>query len=372
MKVAHVITALSLGGAERVAEDLSLAFRSRGVEPHIIALIRADQALSGFSAAMTLRLRDAGIRVHELNAANKRLGLLAKMPRLSRLIARERFDLVHAHVDHAEFAVSLVRRFRQLPLARTIHNTVLWPGHARLGRLSEGGWHDDLVIAVSEPAMAAHLNLRRSLAMPVTPHRSVILNGVPIVEGGASQHHRGPLRAAFFGRSTNQKGLDVLLEALRNIPADAPPFTMTIHSDAAHDERVRQQVAGIPQVTLVPPVSDARSRFVTFDLVVMPSRFEGLPLVALESLAAGTPVLASIAPGLREVLPEDWPLLVPVGDASALRKAMMAAVRDVEAIRALRPRAAAHGRTFAIGETADRYLTAYDAYLSRGVAPRRF
>lgn len=56
-------------------------------------------------------------------------------------------------------------------------------------------------------------------------------------------------------------------------------------------------------VQIGPPVPNLRGRLAEFDAVVMPSRFEGLPLLAVETICAHVPLLAADAPGLREAVP---------------------------------------------------------------------
>jgi glycosyltransferase involved in cell wall biosynthesis len=370
LKIAHVITSLSLGGAEQVAIDLSVEQRRQGLTPFIIALLAPPAELGAFSSAMKARLQDEGIAFVELGAVNTRLSLLSRLPRMANIVRRKAFDLVHAHVDHADFATSLVRRAVRFDIVRTIHNVTLWPTHRRIGRIAEAGLRDDLVIGVSQDAMAAHLELRQRYGLPLSSFRHVIPNGVPKPDVDAgSGHRRYPgLNLAFFGRSTAQKGLDILLEALSLIAArgtDVGPIHVALHSDAAHDPAWSARVAGLADVTLEPPVSDARRRMARFDAVVMPSRFEGLPLVAIEAFAAGTPVVAAQAPGLREVLPVGWPLTVAPDDPAALADMLIRMAGGPFDLSALRTAAAQHGETFGIAETADRYLAAYRSYLDR-------
>ena len=70
-------------------------------------------------------------------------------------------------------------------------------------------------------------------------------------------------------------------------------------------------------VTVSPPAADLRSRLDSFDAILMPSRFEGMPLLAVEALGTGVPLLATAAPGLDEVLPAWYPGRCRPGDPAA-------------------------------------------------------
>ena len=67
----------------------------------------------------------------------------------------------------------------------------------------------------------------------------------------------------------------------------------------------------------VPNISD---KLHEFDFLFMPSHFEGLPLVSIESSFAKIPVIASYAPGLDETLPDDWPLRFKLENENELLK----------------------------------------------------
>jgi glycosyltransferase involved in cell wall biosynthesis len=65
-----------------------------------------------------------------------------------------------------------------------------------------------------------------------------------------------------------------------------------------------------------------------FDLVIMPSRFEGLGLVAIEATLCGLPVVATDAPGLREALPPDYPWRARPGDPTSFAVQLHHAIED--------------------------------------------
>jgi glycosyltransferase involved in cell wall biosynthesis len=86
---------------------------------------------------------------------------------------------------------------------------------------------------------------------------------------------------------------------------------------------------------------DARAVIGAADMALLPSRWEGLPLVALEALAAGTPIVATAVRGIRELLTDgENALLVPPGDPEALASA----IRRLLADRSLAEALAGNGR----------------------------
>jgi len=97
--------------------------------------------------------------------------------------------------------------------------------------------------------------------------------------------------------------------------------TFCYHPDAFHDcrllicgsgpdeDRLKQLVAECPRcndITLLPWQDDIDALYEQIDFLMLPSRYEGVPLVMLEALAHGIPVIGSARDGMKEILPEDW------------------------------------------------------------------
>jgi glycosyltransferase involved in cell wall biosynthesis len=87
------------------------------------------------------------------------------------------------------------------------------------------------------------------------------------------------------------------------------------------------------RITVEPPVADLRARLGSFDAILMPSRFEGLPLLALEASCVGIPIIATNAPGLDEVFPDWYPGRCEPGDAPAFASLIRAFLADPAAWR---------------------------------------
>ena len=110
-------------------------------------------------------------------------------------------------------------------------------------------------------------------------------------------------------------------------------------------------------------VADPRPWYAAADLVVQPSRWEGLPFTVLEALASGRPVVATAVPGIRDVLPAE--ATVAPGDVTALAGAITARLADPARLAAESTRAARYARGFDLRITLDQL-----AELTAGVRSR--
>jgi glycosyltransferase involved in cell wall biosynthesis len=187
---------------------------------------------------------------------------------------------------------------------------------------------------------------------------STIHNGVPDIAVEPRRRARpGPIVGA-VGRLEEQKGFDVLLHAFR----DVENATLIIVGDGSERERLRAEARrlGIDGRVIWQGWSeDARSYLPSFDVFVLPSRFEGFPLAVLEAHLAETAVVATDVGSVSEaVLDGETGLLVPAADAHALT----AAIRRLLAEADLRRQLAGRGRRLVLERfTADHMAHSFRA-----------
>lgn len=144
------------------------------------------------------------------------------------------------------------------------------------------------------------------------------------------------LYGVFVGKFVNRKGLPVLVEALQSIEQPEQGFEMLALGAGDMEDMLRRS----GQVTVLGYRSNATEFIRAADFLVLPSLYEGLPNVVLEAMAVGTPSIATAVHGAVELLRDgEDGLLVPVGDAAALRQAMQRMMDSAE----LRERIAAGG-----------------------------
>jgi glycosyltransferase involved in cell wall biosynthesis len=116
-----------------------------------------------------------------------------------------------------------------------------------------------------------------------------------------------------------QKRQDLAVQALAVARRQIPHIKLLIVGDGPDLAALRELVrtAGLGDAVVFAGWTDGLSTvYSAMDALVIPSRYEGVPLVMLQALALGRPVIASAVDGMADTLPPDW--LFPSGDASSL------------------------------------------------------
>ncbi|CAK8717935.1 hypothetical protein GCAAIG_07385 [Candidatus Electronema halotolerans] len=129
-----------------------------------------------------------------------------------------------------------------------------------------------------------------------------------------------PKHLALIGRiELQQKRHDFFFQHLARHKEELPPLHVHIIGDGPDRARVEQLVDALrlrELVSFAGWVDDTAVWYQRLDAVLLPSRFEGVPVVMLEAMRWGLPVLASDLDGMAELLPKDW--LFPVDDGRAM------------------------------------------------------
>lgn len=179
---------------------------------------------------------------------------------------------------------------------------------------------------------------------------------------------RGPL-VLFLGRKVAEKGIPLLLEAMRRVWRDCPDATLVLAGARAPGTRaIDDAIARLPppvraRVTSLDDVSDARKTALLHAArcLVLPSRNESFGLVLLEAMAHNTPVIAFDVPVFRSIVASGAEgLLVEPDDASSLATGILALLRDGEAAAAMGKQARRKvEHAFTWEQATSRYLRAY-------------
>lgn len=300
--IALVTSQLAFGGAERYVVSLANELARSGER---VCAISSGGSMQDF------------LRVPHLLAPIDRRDPLS-MLRSALVIRGARPRLVHVNSLNAAVAAQLARRTHRTPVVLTGHG---WPGRdlRQVARLA--ATTSDRVIAVSE-AVAGGL-----AAAGFPGGRLVVVpNGVdttvfkPPLDRAALRHRMGlggERVVLFLGRLEAVKGIDVLLAAWKQLSIEA---TLVVAGEGSLRHLLERPPRG---VRYLGPRADAAELLGCADLLVLPSRSEGLPMVVLEAMACGLPVLASDVGGVAEAVDRRVGRLVPPGDPVALAGGLM-------------------------------------------------
>jgi glycosyltransferase involved in cell wall biosynthesis len=190
--------------------------------------------------------------------------------------------------------------------------------------------------------LSAHVAVGDRAARLIEEMAGLEPNSVRTVYNGVPEHVDGPPPAlrerpviGSLGRLHEQKGYDVLVRALTELP-DARAVIVGDGPERPALEARARALGVADRLELVGWRDDARAWLAAFDIFVLPSRYEGFPLSIVEAMLAGTPVVATDVASVPEaVLHRRTGLLVPPDDPAALASAIGELLRDADLGRAL-------------------------------------
>ena len=227
-------------------------------------------------------------------------------------------DLVHVNlVDPASNAATLAAALGSAPTTATLH----LPGEIPQGAYAEAlaDLYRDLRVLLTPSEEGASL-VRDQLA---EPRGGVVVacNGVDVPVSPHGPAGRQPPRVGVHARLTRQKGIDVLLEAVRRVLAVGADLSVEVGGAGRDEESLRAAAAGLP-VRFVGWVPDPRRFLSTLDVFCLPSRADALPLALLEAMAEGLPCVATDVGDIRRRV-GDAVEVVPPEDPDALAGALV-------------------------------------------------
>jgi glycosyltransferase involved in cell wall biosynthesis len=266
--------------------------------------------------------------------------------RLTRFIARGRYDVVHTHASKAGILGRIAAFVARTPVV--IHTAHGWGFHrkqprpvywfyvtverwcARLCRalvvVGEATRRDALALGIGRPEQ---YHLIRS-GIEIEAYRDVAVSRVEM------RSRLGLPLDAFVvgsvGRLAPQKAPLDLLAAFEHLAARQPNAHLVLVGDGAQREEVVGSIAerGMQgRIHLLGLRRDVPELLRAFDVFAIASHWEGLPRVFPQAMAAGLPIVATDIDGAKDAVVEgETGFLVPIGDTAALGERLLSLARD--------------------------------------------
>jgi glycosyltransferase involved in cell wall biosynthesis len=351
VRLLHVIQELATGGAERVLASVTHGARAAG---HDVAAAAAPGPLQS----------ELDVPVFPLPLVRRRpTAAVTAAAKLSRALRAWKPDLLHCHNPGMAVVASLATlRRRQRAGLVSVQGVAEedYPTTARLLRLAGMpvvACGPGVAAALAEHGVDVHATIPNSVSPPPAPaDRTQVARelGFPA---------EAPL-VVNVGRLVEQKNQALAIRAVARVPA---AVLVIVGAGPLRGELEREaRDAGVAdRVVFAGERADARALIGAADAVVSSSHWEGLPLVGVEALSAGTPLVATAVRGLRELVVDgETGLLVEPDDAGALASALERVLSDRELSTRLRKGGRRLAAEYEEEKMVAAYLELYEALLS--------
>lgn len=355
--------------------------RTGGAERLLVDFVRILKERESLVTLHVLGLRDGPIReeLEELGCAVKVLRSRRRFDpaAIGRAIAELRRiqpALIHAHLPRAGVLGRLAAIHSRIPIIYTEHS--LWEQHHPLSRVFNRLTFrlNTAVIAVSE---AIKVSIVDQIRFPpdriITIRNGIAPHSARVDRGEAAARMDVPGDSCIVGCVANlrtKKGHRYLLEALARVDVDPAPYCVMVGRDQGAEAELKSLARRLgieDRCRFLGYRKDARSLLGAFDIFVLPSLLEGLPVAILEAMDAGRAVIATPVGGVSEaIIHGKTGLLVDPGDSAQLTSALELLMQDAE----LRDRLgrAAKKRIqdeFSADAMVDRHLELYESLVKR-------
>lgn len=327
MRILHIIAPAPTGGAESVVTNLARGQREANLDARVLASITpADPEPHPFLAGL------ARLEVPHVVARVGARSVIEERRQFRAAVAAFRPDVIHSHGYRTDLL--LLRTVRHgAATASTFHG---FTGGSR--KLSVYEFLQCRAARRVGAAIAVSRGIEERLrAAGVPPSRiRLIPNAVAPSDTTLSREDaRALLRippeglvVGWIGRLSREKGPDTMLDAAPHLLAGS---TVAILGDGPMREDLTRRLAytGATQVHLYGEVPSARRLMAAFDILALSSRTEGTPMVLLEAMQAGVPIVASSVGGVPALVGETA-ILVPPESPTGLATGCNALLRDAQ------------------------------------------
>jgi len=372
LTIMHLLAPAPVGGLETVVSMLSQAQSRAGHRVIVATTLSGRDDGRGFLASL------ANTAVEVVPLAVPRRAYYREYALIRKLCLARGVSVVHTHGYRSDIVGGLAGRRAGTPIVTTVHGftggTIKNRGFEALQRFAFRRF--DAVIAVSKTQAEF---LRASGVPPRRLHRianALAAHPAPLDRASARRLLNLPadgLIAGWIGRVSREKGVDVFIDALSSIGDRIIRAAILGDGPERAPQEARAEALAPARFQWLGSIPDAARYFAAFDVFVMSSRAEGLPMVLLEAMAARIPIVTTSVGGIPDLLSPAEGVLVPPDDPAALAAAIRATIDDPGAAFARAQAAQLRQRSeFDVEPWSARYVSVYeDLIAARAQSGRR-
>ena len=338
MPLAFCITELDRGGAELAMCEIAVRLDKRKFQPVVYCLQPRPENETASCVGM---LGEAGITVHFLNMRGIRDFPFAFW-KLRKHLKKQKPTVFLSFLFHANIIGRIAAYAAGVPHVfsgiRVAEKQASW--HLRLDRFTDRLVEKHICVSRSVAEFSAMNSRLPKEKIVVIPNGIDIAKFTNVEKADLSSLEtvKDSKKAVFIGRIHPQKGIDWLLETCAIWLQKLPDWELLIvgkESDKTFAQKCienRNQLGETgKRVHFTGWRADVPQLLAASDLVILPSRWEGMPNVILQAMCSERPILASMVEGIDEILGEDLvgSQTVPFGDTDAFCEKLYKIATDV-------------------------------------------
>jgi glycosyltransferase involved in cell wall biosynthesis len=328
--VLHLIDSTGMYGAEAVVLDLMAEQKRKGIVPILGSIGETDIQDKEIEKIAEQR----SLEVKKFRMKNG-LNILGAM-RIARFASNNKMDLIHCHGYKPNILMGLIpKRVRRVPYLVTMHGWTTTNSFSKMGVYS---WLDAIMVKRADMAVVVSQSMMNHPKVRAIGLKTIVIhNGVrsPADDDSniSSEKHflngfkpKGMIIGA-VGRLAPEKGFEVLIEAVAELAREGYNVSLVIIGEGRERQKLEDlsYKRGIADRVLLAGYHHHVNRQLNyFDVFVLSSLSEGLPITLLEAMEAGLPIIATSVGGVPEALDNGkCGLLVSRGSSHEIAKAFM-------------------------------------------------
>ncbi len=347
--IAHIIPTLNFGGAERFVVDMVNNSDTKKFKYSIILLSDAmpmAKEINNKNIEITVVRKRGKISLHLISDIKKELEKIHP-------------DIVHTHLSGGNIWGRIAAKKLGIKVVTTEHNVNNELGWIKnsIKRLIQN--KTDVYVACSK-AVKQDVLKRYDIQKKIEViHYGIELNRFKSIKPVRPKH---PIKLLILGRLTKQKGHEIALKALSGI--DKKKWKLDIVGSGPLENKLKHLVIRLDlekNIKFFPPTHDVPSIFANHDIMLMPSLWEGLGIVAMEALLAGRAVIGSNVGGIPELI-ENYKTgyLVKPNNTEALKKQIIFCLENTKEIEKIGNQAREHAmQNFGVKIMVEKYENIY-------------
>lgn len=353
MKILQVIPYFCFGGAETMCENLTYALKALGYKVTVVSLYNEQTPIAQ-------RMEKNGVTIRYLD---KKLGLdLSMVPKLRKIMAEEKPDAIHTHLDVIKYAVLAAKLAGVKKCVHTVHNVADKEAEGRLQKIINTVYfklHWSTPVALSplvQQTIAAFYGMEKN-TIPVIYNGVDLSRCIPKESYAADQ-----ITLVHVGRFNEQKNHKGLLQAFRKICETCPDCRLNLVGDGElrqETEALARELGLAEKVRFLGSQSNVPPFLHEADIFLLPSNYEGMPMTIIEAMGTGLPIVATAVGGVPDMIRDHESGLLTECDPDAVSKAVLELIADENLRKTLGQNAKRNSIRFSAQYMAERYCKLY-------------